>query len=95
MTWTEVHRKGIDLLPEHMREAVVAYVEEGRPISSFLMAIFSNDLIEAFRRADDTNERAMKAWARFLDDTAPYGCWGSSEMVMEWMRHAGLKKETP
>lgn len=77
-------------LPEHMRDGMRRYIENGIPPGSFQRAVLSNDLMEAFKRADDVNSAAMIDYARFLYNEAPGGCYGSPEHVKGWIAHRGL-----
>ena len=80
-----------DRIPEHCRDSLKLYVEHGVPTGNFLHAVLSNDLVRAFALADHINEVRMKAYAAFLYNEAPRGCWGSPEAVKNW---AGLLTRT-
>ena len=86
---------GIDYLslPEHMREPVRLYIEDGHPIGGFLTAIMANDFIEAVCKADEHNQMALLEWARFIYNEAPGTCHGSYEIVREWQERGGLNGE--
>lgn len=77
-------------LPDHMKKSVKEYIENGRPIGSFLTAVFSNNLVKSFGRADPTNFRHMDKWAAFLYNEAPTPCWGSEKAVAAWIKKGGL-----
>lgn len=79
------------LLPDHMQDGMRRYIENGIPPGSFQRAVLSNDLMEAFRRADDVNAYAMRAYAMFLHNEAPGGCYGSPEHVKDWIAQGGMK----
>jgi hypothetical protein len=79
-----------DLLPEGMRDGMRRYIEHGIPPGSFQRAVLCNDLMEAFRRADDVNAHAMRDYAVFLASYAPGGCFGSPQHVTDWIAHRGL-----
>jgi len=72
-------------LPEHMQQGARDYVERGYKPGSFLRAVLSNDLVEAFGHADLTNLDHMRAWALWLFNEAPSMCWGSPERVAAWI----------
>lgn len=76
-----------------MHGGVQRYLDHGIPPGSFLMALFSNDLKEAFRRADDQNTAAMLDWVRFMVNDMPGNSQGSPEAVEAWIAHAGLSGE--
>ena len=78
-------------IPGYMHEAVIDYIMTGRPVGNFLTALFSNDLMEAFGRADDNNQRCMLAYVKFLYNDVPMGCRGSPEAVLAWLSVGGLR----
>ena len=83
---------GIDYssLPAHMQPEVRSYIERGVPPCYFLEAVFQNNLVEAFGRADTDNTFAMRDYAAFLYGQAPRECWGSKAAVNAWISHNGL-----
>lgn len=76
---------GAHLIPEYMIGAVSRYILNGIPPGSFLTAVISNDLREAFGRADDINAANMHGWVKFFYNYAPSGCWGSPEAYSSWL----------
>ena len=78
------------LIPSHMRGAVQRYVMHGVPPGNFLTAVFSNDLKEAFARADDDNARTMHGWVRFMYNFMPSNAHGNPETFRAWMARGGL-----
>jgi hypothetical protein len=76
------------MVPAHMREAILWWIEKGEPapemMGSFLYALLTNNLMEAFARADAENTAHMREWTLFLHDYAPMGCFGSKERVAMW-----------
>lgn len=86
------HRDGLELerIPEHMHGGVIRYIEHGIRPGHFLTALFSNDLMEAFGRADDVNTAAMRNWVLYIYNHVPVGCHGSPERVAEWIKRGGL-----
>lgn len=79
-----------DLIPAYMHGAVERYVMHGVPPGSFLTAVLSNDLREAFARADDDNTAAMKGWVRFIYMHVPSNAHGTPEMVDAWCERGGV-----
>lgn len=73
-----------------MRDGVRMYIEEGIMSGHFLTALFSNDLVGAYSRADKANEEAMKEWVTFLFNYAPASCWGSKQRVEDWINICGI-----
>lgn len=78
-------------LPGHMHHAIVGYIMFGRPVGHFLTALLSNDFMKAVGYADGANVAALAAWAKFLHNDAPPGCYGSPERVREWIAKGGLE----
>lgn len=81
-------------IPLYMREGIVRYIERGVPNGHFLTAIFSNDLMEAARRADNDNFPLIPIYAMFLYNECPIGSHGSPNAVNRWMKHRGLEGVT-
>ncbi len=73
-----------DKLPEHMQEAARLYIEEGEMPGNFLVAVLTNNLVEAFARADDINQDCMHVWVGWLYNEIPMGAWGSAADVLAW-----------
>jgi hypothetical protein len=72
------------IVPEHMREGITQWIENGIPPGDFLCAILRNDLKDAVGRADDTNLRNIPAFVSFFYNCAPAQCWGSIEQFEAW-----------
>lgn len=84
------------MLPAHMHSAVFGYFEKGVPPGGFLRAVLENKLMEAFFRADSTNQYYMQQWAEFLYMYAPgrpNGGWGSEKAVNDWLEAAAQKRQ--
>ncbi len=73
-------------VPEHDIEGMVSYIVEGRPMGGFLTAVFSNDLMEAYCRADDENTKGLSEVVGFIYNYAPTECHGSPEKVRLWLK---------
>lgn len=84
------HTINYNLLPESMRDGVRRYIERGIPGGSFQTAVFANELVQAFDRADAENTAAIRMWAMFLHHEAPSDCWGDRETVRAWIAQRGL-----
>ena len=63
------------------------------PRGDFLMAVFSNDLMEAATRADQDNLAALAEICRYVFNELPAGCHGSSDKVDSWIT-AGERPQT-
>lgn len=78
-------------IPEHMRDGVLNYVMNGIETGHFLSAVFSNDLVEAFSRADGINKEKIGDYVTLMYNCLPAGCWGSKDNYKEWVRNKGLE----
>ncbi len=72
-------------IPAHMQEAIRRYVVQGIQPGDFLTAVITNDLRNAVNRADETNLPLLKVYVQWFYNEAPSACWGSHEMMHEWM----------
>jgi hypothetical protein len=78
-------------IPGYMREGLRNYIENHQPPGHFLRAILENDLREACIRADDTNRHLLWNYVNFLYNEAPVACWGSPQIVKEWLQQKDSK----
>lgn len=81
---------GYEEIPEHMREAMLAYVQTGRLTGDFLRAVVSNDLRRAVGHTDAQNLPLIPLYVRWFYNRAPAFCHGSPEAVMAWVEQGGL-----
>ena len=88
MSIMEMIERGRHLVPPHMWGGVERYFVNRIPGGSFMTALLSNDLMEAFGRADDENSANMRRWVQFLYNYAPRGSYGSPEAVRAWLTPA-------
>ena len=72
-------------IPEHCREGMKRYIEQGIAPGSFLTAVLSNDLVGAFIKADDINALRMRDYCDFLYNEIPMPAWGSRLNVKTWI----------
>ena len=80
----------------HNIESLEEYVRIGRPLGSFLEAVLSNDLMDAFGRADYVNRTLMFEYCCYLHNKMPMACHGSREAYKRWCQiggREGLKKQ--
>jgi hypothetical protein len=78
-------------VPEHTAGGIRRYIERGIPPGSFLQAVFSNDLTNAFGCADEINRHALFDIVSFVYNYAPIGCHGSRERVDAWISSGGTE----
>ena len=76
-------------IPERMRDGARLYAERGVRPGSFLTAVLTNDLVGAYRCADQINAAAMRAWVSWMYNELPMGAWGSHEKVDAWCESGG------
>lgn len=81
------------MIPEHLKKSLDAYVERGRSCGAFLTAVLSNDLMEAFARADENNRLIMFDICKYVYNEIPPICWGSRDKVKNWIEFKGIEKE--
>ncbi len=72
------------VVPGHMHGAIRNYVINHLNPGDFLTAVLSNDLREAFGRADERNLVALHDWVNLLYNYVPGQCWGSQDAVYDW-----------
>lgn len=89
--WKDAIKCGV---PEHDIRGFVEYVFEGVPVGSFLEAVLENNLMEAYKRADDKNTRAMYGIVSFVYSYLPSPCHGSPEKVAAWLKWYEDKRGT-
>lgn len=74
-----------------MKESLIGglrrYVEKGIEPGSFLMAVLENNLIESIQKADATNLANIKEIVEYCYNEIPSDCWGSKEIVKEWIKN--------
>lgn len=69
----------------HIKEALDNYFFYRLNPGSFTMACLCNDLVGAASRAHPTNLSSIGHIGKWLLHNAPYGSWGSQELVEEWL----------
>lgn len=72
-------------IPDHCAFSLVLWVINRHPVGDFLRAVLSNNLIEAALRADKTNRDCLHAYAEWLWNNAPDGCYGSVAKFDSWL----------
>lgn len=83
--------KFVSMLPQHMRQPMVNYIEKGFAPGGFLNAVVANNLKEAVARADSINRHYLPEYADYLTWYAPASCWGSQARVDAWVVAGGLE----
>ncbi len=75
----------VDMLPQHMREGVLKYLDQHIRPGGFLYAVLCNDLVGATLRADPINKTSLDDWVQWLLGHCPSYAWGSTEIVEAWI----------
>jgi len=70
--------------PEHVRDSLELYVEEGFDPGGFLSAVLENKLMESVARADNQSLHLLSELVRFINWELPGGCYGSESKVKSW-----------
>ncbi len=73
-------------IPGHLREGILAYVDQHRPTGDFLRCVISNDLSGAAVRADHQSRYALVGIVLWFRDATPMVCWGSREKCNAWVK---------
>ncbi len=76
-------------VPSHLIEGLAQYIVRGVPTGSFLQAALSNDLKDAFGRADSESRLGMYAIVRFICNDMPHSAQGSRKTVAAWIAAGG------
>lgn len=61
------------------------YIVHRVPTGGFLNAVLTNNLFEAFSRADLGNRRNMFEIVSYIYQNFPIGSYGSPKLVKEWL----------
>jgi len=77
------------MISEAVKERLSRYVSSGIPPGGFLLAVLSNDLVQACGQADDENRAALFDIVRYVYNCIPAACWGDKQTVAEWINHDG------
>jgi len=78
-----------DKLPENFQAPVRAYVDRGEDPGDTILALLTNNLLDACCRLQPELLPRIKEIVLWLHWEVPSRCWGSSARVETWMRHAG------
>ncbi len=66
-------------------EGINRFVLHHQPVGHFITAVLSNNLREAFARADDGNQKTMFQIVSYCHNQIPGVCWGTPEKVKAWV----------
>ena len=79
-------------IPMHTRQSILDYVNHHIPIGSFLEAVFTNDLMHAFGRADEKNRAALFEICSYIYNHTPHDCHGSHKIVNHWLKETVVEE---
>lgn len=85
--FTKNPKKELIMIPQHTKQTIDDYVNHKYEPGSFVYAVLSNNLIEAFNRADDINLQYMKDIVSYVYNKIPQECWGSPKIVENWLKN--------
>lgn len=72
-------------VPQHLRSALVRYVNDHDTVGDFLTAVLENNLRGAMMFADIESRAGLYALVKWLFNEVPSTCWGSEEAVKVWI----------
>ena len=67
------------------------YGQIGVPTGDFLKAVLSNDLFDAYARADRENINDLPEIVQYIFNELPMKSWGSREKVEAWIECSGAR----
>jgi len=74
------------LVPWHLHEGIVRYLDQRIPMGSFLTAAFENDFAEAANRSGmGLTTFGLKGLGLFLLYHVPPAAWGTPAKVRSWL----------
>jgi len=72
------------LIRQNIIEGINRFVLHHQRVGHFITAILSNDLREAFARADADNQKTMHQIVSYCHNEIPGVCWGTAKKVEAW-----------
>ena len=74
------------LIRQNIIEGINRYVLRHQPTGDFLMAVLTNNLKEAFGRADEDNRQVLHEIVGYVYNEIPGVCQGSAEKYKAWIQ---------
>jgi hypothetical protein len=74
------------LVPPHLRDDLLRYIDHGVPTGGFLSAVLSNNLIGAFSHADKASASGLEGLVTYIYNYAPIACCGSPDRYKSWLQ---------
>ena len=81
------------MIPQNLIDSFDRYVNHGIPCGGFLNAVLSNDLMEAFGKADEDNRLILFDICQYIFNEVPLDCYGSREKVQDWIEKKRKERE--
>lgn len=81
------------IVPKRILDGLERYIEQGVPTGGFLRAVLSNDLFDAFARADLDNRNTLFDIVSWIYNNAPSNCHGSEKVYKDWLEKHRIKRE--
>ncbi len=78
-------RQDFSQIRQNIVEGINRFVLLHERKGHFITAVLSNDMREAFARADEENIRTMFQIVSYCHNEIPGVCWGSPEKVKAWL----------
>jgi hypothetical protein len=73
-------------ISDNIKETLDRYIINKIEPGSFLRAVLENDLYTALANADLENKYAIYNICNYIVNTLPTNCYGSLEIVKNWLR---------
>ncbi len=83
----ELNFKDYPTIPEVTQHGLMMYVKYGIAPGSFLTAVLTNNLFEAYHFADDVHINSMSALVKFIYNKLPNDCYGTVDKVSEFIKN--------
>lgn len=80
-------------VPEHDRDGIHRYIENGILPGSFLQAVICNDLLASVALADLENTYFLTKIVAWFYTYAPALCWGSQERMQAWSEYRQVQRK--
>ena len=74
-------------IPITIIESLAQFADHHIAPGGFLSSVLSNNLIDAFARADDNNKSILLELITYCHWEIPSQCWGSEEKVRAWLKN--------
>lgn len=81
----------LDMVPEHLRDGLTRYIEQGiRPGNGLLSILMDRRMSEVIAACDDEALAGLRETYKFLYNSAPGQCHGDAKRVYDWIDRGGI-----